>query len=565
MAPRLSLVIATYNRGAKLLELIADLRAQTLAADQFELIVVDDGSQPPAAPLLDQQVTAFVLTVYTQVNQGPAAARHLGIEAAAGKIVVILDDDMRVAPDFLAQHLAAHAAGATVVLGHIAAAPNIEQLPVFERFHADQLARFVRGVDSGKIRVRGVHLCTGNVSFRRAAYLAVGGFDRALGRSEDRELGVRLEAAGERLVFCSAARSVHASDHADLTVWLGRAHQYGVYDHRISRKHPQLEIADPWRFFFLVSPLSRPLLLLPVLAPKLGAGLSRLAMQAVTELDALGLERAAIVGTTLVYGLEYFRGMRDDAGSLAATAGDLRGYWGKKRAGAAAAAQADKPSPPDGVLAVCAASGGHPLQDFWSAIRADYASLQRYRAKYHGEQVSLARLPIDFVRKVGFQTTSMVRLMQLSRDLRLPLAPQVLSRLLRHLYGVEIHWDARILPGVSIVHGVGLVIGHGAEVGEGCILFHNVTLGEGIDPETRAVGAPRLGRDVHVGPGATLLGPIHVGDGTKIMAGSILTQSVPPRSVVRPPAATVDVRPAPAALTGLAASVAAKPTRKPRS
>ena len=169
------------------------------------------------------------------------------------------------------------------------------------------------------------------------------------------------------------------------------------------------------------------------------------------------------------------------------------------------------------------------------------------------------------IRKVGFQTTSVVRLMQLSRDLRLPLAPQVLSRLLRHLYGVEIHWDARILPGVSIVHGVGLVIGHGAEVGEGCILFHNVTLGEGIDPETRAVGAPRLGRDVHVGPGATLLGPIHVGDGTKIMAGSILTQSVPPRSVVRPPAATVDVRPAPTALAGLAVVAAAKPTRKPRS
>ena len=61
-------------------------------------------------------------------------------------------------------------------------------------------------------------------------------------------------------------------------------------------------------------------------------------------------------------------------------------------------------------------------------------------------------------------------------------------------------------------------------VGEGCILFHNVTLGEGVDPETRETGAPTLGRDVHVGPGATLLGPIHVGDGTKIMAGAVLTR-----------------------------------------
>jgi serine acetyltransferase len=61
-----------------------------------------------------------------------------------------------------------------------------------------------------------------------------------------------------------------------------------------------------------------------------------------------------------------------------------------------------------------------------------------------------------------------------------------------------------------------------------------VTLGEGIDPQTREVGAPHLHRNVHVGPGATLLGPIEVGEGTKIMAGAVLSQSVPPNSLVKP-------------------------------
>jgi len=86
------------------------------------------------------------------------------------------------------------------------------------------------------------------------------------------------------------------------------------------------------------------------------------------------------------------------------------------------------------------------------------------------------------------------------------------------------------------------VLSHKAVVGPGCILFHNVTLGVGLDPVTRESGAPTLGKDVHVGPGATLLGPIHVGDGTKIMAGAVLTHSVPPNSLVKPAPVEVSVR-----------------------
>lgn len=184
-------------------------------------------------------------------------------------------------------------------------------------------------------------------------------------------------------------------------------------------------------------------------------------------------------------------------------------------------------------------------QTFIAAVRADYASVQNNRAKYHGESVSLWRLPVDLARKVGFQTLAVVRLMQLARDLRLPVAPQVLSRLLRHLYGTEIHWDAEIAPGISIVHGVGLVISHAATVGEACILFHNVTLGEGLDKTTRARGAPKLEARVHVGPGATLLGPIVVGEGSKIGAGAVLDHSVPPHSLVMPQAARVTGRRSP--------------------
>ena len=139
----------------------------------------------------------------------------------------------------------------------------------------------------------------------------------------------------------------------------------------------------------------------------------------------------------------------------------------------------------------------------------------------------------DAIYNVGFQMLLVVRVMHLFRDLGVPLAPQVCSRTIRHLYGAEIHWDAHLEPGVTIVHGNGLVISHGARVAAGCILFQHVTLGESIDPLSRAVGAPTLDTHVHVGPGAVLLGPIHIGGRSKIMANTVVDRSVPAGSIVR--------------------------------
>ena len=182
------------------------------------------------------------------------------------------------------------------------------------------------------------------------------------------------------------------------------------------------------------------------------------------------------------------------------------------------------------------------IRQFTSSVVADYDSIRRYQAKYHGERIPAHRLPVDLARKIGLQMLASVRLMQSLDAAGVPLLPQVLSRLIRHVYGAEIHWRAAISPGVSLVHGTGLVVSHSARVAPGCILFQHVTLGEGIHPETREVGAPSLGADVHVGPGATLIGPIEIGERSKIMAGAVVTRSVPPNSLVRPAEALVSAR-----------------------
>jgi glycosyltransferase involved in cell wall biosynthesis len=327
-----SVVIATYDRSASIERLVRQLGSQELAADAFEVIVVDDGSAEAAAPRLQRLSVPCALTVLTQPNAGAASARDRGIAAARGDLVVVLDDDMQVAPDFLARHLRAHPAGSRrAVLGRLRLDPA-HAFPLFERHHAHVLDCLAADILAGRWELEGANLYTGNVSFRREDYLAVGGFDCSLGRSEDAELGIRLEKAGVRLHFSEAAGALHTSDHTSVRVWMRRAFEYGVWDLRIGRKHPDLASANPWRFLFRVSPISRPLMLMSVITPFLTRPLAGLAMAVALAVDRLGAERLALAGATFVYGLEYFRGVRAEAGSLAEAIRDFRSYLRQQRA-----------------------------------------------------------------------------------------------------------------------------------------------------------------------------------------------------------------------------------------
>jgi serine acetyltransferase/GT2 family glycosyltransferase len=547
--PILSVVIATYERPDALRRLLGDLAAQDLSPDAFEVLVVDDGSRLPAIAAVADAPMPRATTFLRVPNGGPAVARDTGARRATGLLLVFLDDDMRVAPDFLAAHLAAHvrADGATVVLGNIAADPALATMPLFERFHARMLDRFKADVVAGRVAPRGVHLCTGNVSLRLADYLAVGGFDRSLRRSEDRDLGIRLERFGCGFTFAAAAVTVHGSDHRDVRAWRRRSEGWGRADVQIARRHPDRPDMHPWRFWSLIAPAARPVIGLTLALPTLGRVLGGLTYLLARLLDGLRLRGPALQLTTLAYAIDYFRGLRAELGGWRA----LQRARAQVRTGAAPAA-APRASAPMTSTALVAPTSAAPTVDGppptreWRAlrhaVRADHAQLRALRAKYHGDVVAPGALGSHLVRKVGFQMLAVYRVMRWADARGLPLLAPVLSRLIRHLYGAELHWKARLAPGVAIVHGNGLVLSHGAIVGPGCLLFQNVTLGESRDPATGRVGAPRLEADVHVGPGAVLLGPITIGRGSKILAGSVVTEDVPSGSLVRPAASVVTSR-----------------------
>jgi serine O-acetyltransferase len=104
------------------------------------------------------------------------------------------------------------------------------------------------------------------------------------------------------------------------------------------------------------------------------------------------------------------------------------------------------------------------------------------------------------------------------------------SQLVRGLTGIEIHPGAIIGPGLFIDHGMGVVIGETAEIGTDVTLYHGVTLGG--TSLAKGKRHPTLGDNVVVGAGAKILGPIHVGDSSRIGANAVVVKDVPPNSVV---------------------------------
>lgn len=96
--------------------------------------------------------------------------------------------------------------------------------------------------------------------------------------------------------------------------------------------------------------------------------------------------------------------------------------------------------------------------------------------------------------------------------------------------GIEIHPGATIGKGLFIDHGNGVIIGETTIIGDNCTLYQGVTLG-GTGKE-QGKRHPTLGNNVMVSAGAKILGSFKIGDNSKVGAGSVVLEEVPPNSTV---------------------------------
>jgi serine O-acetyltransferase len=98
------------------------------------------------------------------------------------------------------------------------------------------------------------------------------------------------------------------------------------------------------------------------------------------------------------------------------------------------------------------------------------------------------------------------------------------------MFAVDIHPAARLGKGLMFDHATGVVIGETATVGDNCSLLHAVTLGG--SGKVTGDRHPKIGSGVLIGAGAKVLGNIHVGNCSRIAAGSVVLQDVPPHVTV---------------------------------
>lgn len=107
---------------------------------------------------------------------------------------------------------------------------------------------------------------------------------------------------------------------------------------------------------------------------------------------------------------------------------------------------------------------------------------------------------------------------------------RMISQFARFITGIEIHPGAVIGKNLFIDHGMGVVIGETCEIGDNVTLYQGVTLG-GTGKE-KGKRHPTIGNNVLIASGAKVLGSMKIGDNSKIGAGSVVLQEVPPNSTV---------------------------------
>jgi serine O-acetyltransferase len=153
------------------------------------------------------------------------------------------------------------------------------------------------------------------------------------------------------------------------------------------------------------------------------------------------------------------------------------------------------------------------------------------------EKDPAAKNPFEVLLYPGLHALWAYRVAHFLRESGVPFFPRLVSQIARVLTGgIEIHPGATIGRRFFIDHGSGVVIGETAEIGDNVMLYHQVTLGATgwwKDMKSgRRKRHPTIESDVVIGCGASILGPIVVGKGSKIGAMALVIDNVPPGSIV---------------------------------
>jgi glycosyltransferase involved in cell wall biosynthesis len=249
--PRVTVVIATYERPELLLRCVDALLTQTLPPARFEVVIVDDGSSRRTRERVIAELSArrrlanapTLRFLWLPMNRGPAAARNHGILAARGDVIAFTDDDTVPRADWLAEGLKAIERGADAVAGKVDV--PLPAVPTDYERDAAGLA------DAAFV--------TANCFVRRELLATIGGFDERFRFAwrEDTDLFFRVRASGAIVARAPAARVLHPVRPARFGVSVGQQRKV-MFDALLYKKFPRgyrryIRPHPPWAYYAAVA------------------------------------------------------------------------------------------------------------------------------------------------------------------------------------------------------------------------------------------------------------------------------------------------------------------------
>lgn len=247
-----SIIVPVFNRPDEVDELLESLCSQTLK--DFEVIIVEDGSQKPCKDVCDKYADILDLHYYLKENSGPGQSRNYGVERAQGEYVIILDSDVVLPTGYLravddrlkiknerydyanqSNHISHPSSLISAWGGPDAAHPSFT--PVQKAISYSMTSFFTTGgIRGGKAKLDKFYPRSFNMGIRRDVYQQLGGFSK-MRFGEDIDFSYRIVEAGHMPRLFPDAWVWHKR-RTDFRKFFRQVYNSGIARINLEKRHP---------------------------------------------------------------------------------------------------------------------------------------------------------------------------------------------------------------------------------------------------------------------------------------------------------------------------------------
>ncbi len=220
-----SVIIPTYNRPSKVVELLGYLEKQTFK--DFEVIVAIDGE--PDETLGSIASTKTGLDLKTKVSNstlGRGKNRNHGVQESTGEILIFLDDDMVIEPVLIQKHIEFHQENQNTILVGAILEHEISKPKEAQLYKSHLSKKWMESKKPGSMGIRDLFITAANLSLPKEIFDRLKGFDEGLNDCEDLDLGIRAISLGIPVHFQPKTIAFH-NDPISFGSLAKRQSQYG--------------------------------------------------------------------------------------------------------------------------------------------------------------------------------------------------------------------------------------------------------------------------------------------------------------------------------------------------